>query len=72
VAPLPAGILPLEGARPGPGLLADIAVSKYVDAIPLHRQEQMYARIGIDLSRKRVCDWIEGIVSRLMPPHMAL
>jgi len=52
VAPLPAGVLPIEGARPGPGLLADIAVSKYVDAIPLHRQEQMFARIGIELSRK--------------------
>lgn len=72
VAPLPAGVLPLEGARPGPGLLADIAVSKYVDAIPLHRQEQMFARIGIELSRKRMCDWIEGIVSLLMPLHMAL
>ena len=47
VAPLPAGVLPIEGARPGPGLLADIAVSKYVDAIPLHRQEQMFARIGL-------------------------
>ncbi len=55
VAPLPAGVLPIEGARPGPGPLADIAVSKYVDAIPLHRQEQMFARIGIELSRKRMC-----------------
>jgi transposase len=72
VAPLPAGVLPLEGARPGPGLLADIAVSKYVDAIPLHRQEQMLARIGIELSRKRMCDWIEGIVELLMPLYGAL
>ena len=72
VAPLPAGVLPIEGARPGPGLLADIAVSKYVDAIPLHRQEQMFARIGIELSRKRMCDWIEGIVELLMPLYVAL
>ena len=72
VAPLPAAVLPIEGARPGPGLLADIAVSKYVDAIPLHRQEQMFARIGIELSRKRMCDWIEGIVELLMPLYMAL
>ena len=41
-------------ARPGPGLLADISVSKYVDAIPLPRQEQMFARIGIELSGKRI------------------
>jgi transposase len=72
VAPLPAGVFPIEGARPGPGLLADIAVSKYVDAIPLHRQEQMFARIGIELSRKRMCDWIEGIVELLMPLYLAL
>jgi len=72
VAPLPAGVLPLDGARPGPGLLADIAVSKYVDAIPLHRQEQMFARIGIELSRKRMCDWIGGVVELLMPLYVAL
>jgi transposase len=72
VAPLPAGVLPIEGAHPGTRLLADIAVSKYVDAIPLHRQEQMFARIGIELSRKRMCDWIEGIVELLMPLYGAL
>jgi transposase len=72
VAPLPAGVLPIEGARPGPGLLADIAVSKYVDAIPLHRQEQMFVRIGIELSRKRMCDWLGGVVELLMPLYVAL
>ena len=72
VAPLPAGVLPIEGARPGPGLLADIAVSKYVDAVPLHRQEQIFARLGIELSRKRMCDWIGGVVELLFPLYVAL
>ena len=56
VAKLPPSVLPIEGARPGPGLLADIIVSKYVDHLPLHRQEQMFFRLGIELSRKRMCD----------------
>jgi transposase len=44
----------------GARLLADIAVSKYVDAISLYRQEQMFARIGIELSRKANAKTNEG------------
>lgn len=44
IAPLPATVFPLEKARPGAGLLADIIVSKFVDSLPLHRQEEMYLR----------------------------
>ena len=72
VPPLPATVFPLERARPGPGLLADIVVSKYVDHLPLHRQEAMYARLGIELRRQRMCDWVAGIVNLLMPLYDAL
>lgn len=72
VPPLPASVFPLERSRPGPGLLADIVVSKYVDHLPLHRQEQMFARLGIELRRQRMCDWVAGVANLLLPLYEAL
>ena len=72
VPPLPAAVFPLEKTRAGPGLLADIVVSKYVDHLPLHRQEQIFARLGIELRRQRMCDWVAGITELLMPLYKAL
>lgn len=69
---LPPSVLPLERARPGAGLLADIIVSKYVDHIPLHRQEQMFLRHGIELSRKRMCDWVGKVAELLSPVYEQL
>lgn len=58
----------IEGGRPGAGLLTHIFVSKYCDHIPLHRQEQIFARHGIELPRQRMCDWIGKVVEQgLMP-----
>lgn len=72
VEPLPVSVLPIEGARPGAGLLADIIVSKYVDHIPLHRQEELFGRQGVELRRQRMCDWIGAVVEILMPLYEAL
>ncbi|HEY5308736.1 MAG TPA: IS66 family transposase, partial [Casimicrobiaceae bacterium] len=51
----------------GPGLLAHVAVSKYLDHLPLYRQSEIYARQGIDLESPTLADWIGGI-SRLVTP----
>ncbi len=51
----------------GPGLLTHVLVSKYVDHLPLHRQEAIFARQGVELARSTMCDWIEGICERLSP-----
>jgi transposase len=32
-------------------LIAQVAVSKYADGLPLYRQAQIYARDGLDLDR---------------------
>ncbi|MBE7559591.1 transposase [bacterium] len=42
---------PIEKGLPGPGLLAHVLVSKYCDHLPLHRQEAIMQRYGIELSR---------------------
>jgi transposase len=49
---------PIEKGLPGPGLLAHVAVSKYADHLPLHRQEAIFLRQGVTLSRKTMCDWM--------------
>ena len=56
VAPKPAQ--PIEKGLPGPGLLAQVVVSKYCDHLPLYRQEGIFERHGIELSRKTMCDWV--------------
>ena len=50
---LPASTQPLERSRPGAGLLAHIILSKYADHLPLYRQEEIFARHGIELESRR-------------------
>lgn len=58
---------PIEKGLPGPGLLAHVAVSKYGDHLPLNRQEQMFARQGVAVSRKTMCDWMSRCAELLSP-----
>jgi hypothetical protein len=51
----------------GPGLLAHVAVSKYGDHLPLHRQEAIFARQGVELSRKTMCDWMRQCAELVSP-----
>jgi len=55
-AALPAQAIPKSLASPG--LLAHVAVSKYQDALPLYRQETILCRIGVDLSRATLANWM--------------
>ena len=55
-APLPPQPLPKTMASPG--LLAHIAVAKYQDALPLHRQEHILKRIGVELPRATLAAWM--------------
>lgn len=58
---------PIDKGRPGVGLLAHVAVSKYGDHLPLHRQEQIFLRMGIHIRRQTLCDWM-GEVAGLLEP----
>lgn len=55
-APLPPQPIPKSLASPG--LLAHITVSKYQDALPLYRQETILNRIGVDLPRATLANWM--------------
>ena len=50
-----------------PGLLAQVAVSKYLDHLPLYRQEAIYARSGVALGRTTLAEWIGAIGVALQP-----
>jgi transposase len=58
---------PIDKGLPGPGLLAHVTTEKYVDHIPLHRQERRLARQGVELSRSTLCDWMAG-TARILEP----
>jgi transposase len=42
----------------GPGLLAYVVTAKYQDALPLHRQEKIFNRYGVELTRQTLANWI--------------
>jgi transposase len=65
VAPAPAAVI--DKGLPGPGLLAQIAASKYADHLPLHRLERILGRHGIDLSRSTMCGWMAEVADRFRP-----
>jgi transposase len=51
---------PIERSFAGPGLLAHILTAKYADHLPLYRQEQIYARDGVELDRSTMAEWVGG------------
>ncbi len=55
-APLPKQPIPKSLASPG--LLAHVVVSKYQDALPLYRQEKILQRIGVDIPRATLANWM--------------
>jgi len=58
---------PIEKGLPGPGLLAHVLVNKYADHLPLHRQEAIFRRQGVSLSRKTMCDWMRRCADLVSP-----
>jgi transposase len=65
VAPPQPEIIPKGIATPG--LLAHIAVAKYADALPLYRQEKIFARSGIELSRSTMAGWMVKVADACGP-----
>jgi len=58
---------PIDKGRAGTGLFSHILVSKYADHLPLHRQEGIYRRHGLDLRRSTLCDWVAQSAALLEP-----
>ncbi len=56
IAPMPPAII--DKGIASAGLLAYIVTSKFCDSLPLYRQQKQFARIGVELSRRTMADWM--------------
>jgi len=65
IAALPPRLI--EQGMAGPGLLAHLLLSKYDDHLPLYRQQQQFARLGVNFARQTLGDWIEKGALALQP-----
>ncbi len=63
---------PVDKGRAGTGLFSHVIVSKYGDHLPLHRQEEIYKRHGLDLRRSTLCDWVAQSADLLRPIVLAM
>ena len=68
----PAPDLPIEKGRPGPTLIANVVVGKYIDGLPLYRQAGIIARGGVDINRATLCDWVGRAAWWLAPVAEAI
>ena len=64
-APVPAQVI--DKGLPTSGLLAQVLVAKYADHLPLYRQEAIFARAGVALSRSTLGQWVGECGVALQP-----
>ena len=62
---------PIEKSTAGASLLAQVIVAKTADHLPLHRQEKIFERHGVDISRKTMCGWLAQCAELLQPLYRA-
>jgi transposase len=55
-APMPEPVI--KGSAASPSAVAHIMTQKYVNAVPLYRQEQEFQMNGISLSRQTMANWL--------------
>src|SRR6476620_2182426 len=63
---------PLPKAIAGAGLLAQIVIDKYVDHLPLYRQQERFKREGINLPYSTISDWVANTCKLIDPLYEAL
>ncbi len=55
IAPLPPSLQ--ERCIATPGLIAEVIDNRFVCHLPYYRQEEIFARLGVHIHRKTLCDW---------------
>jgi len=58
---------PIEKSTAGASLLAQVIVAKWADHLPLHRQEKIWERHGVEISRQTMCGWLAQCAALLQP-----
>jgi transposase len=70
IAPMPSR--PLPKAIAGAGLLTQIVIDKYVDHLPLYRQQERFKREGINVPYSTISDWVANTCKLIDPLYEAL
>jgi len=65
IAPPPVQIIPKGIASEG--LIAHLIVSKFADGLPLYRQQKIFGRLGIELSRATMANWVVKASQQCQP-----
>jgi transposase len=55
-APMPKPVI--SGSLASPSIMAHIMTQKYVEGLPLYRQEKQFNRMGLTLSRQTIANWM--------------
>lgn len=58
---------PIEKSTAGASMLAQVIVSKFADHQPLHRQEKIFQRQGVQISRKTMGGWLPPVAELFDP-----
>jgi transposase len=64
-APVPAQVI--DEGIPTPRLVAHVLVAKYLDHLPLYRQEAIFGRAGLALPRSTLAQWVGACGAQLQP-----
>jgi hypothetical protein len=67
IARAPMGDKVVPGGRMGTRAVSELLVDKYRDGLPLHRQKQRFARLGISLSVSTLADQVTWATELLKP-----
>jgi transposase len=62
----------IDKGIPTAGLLAQVLIAKYLDHVPLYRQEQIFGRSGLALPRSTLAQWVGACGVGLQPLADAL
>ena len=63
---------PLPKAIAGAGLLAQVVIDKFIDHLPLNRQQERLKREGISISYATLTDWVSSTAKLITPLYEAL
>ena len=64
-APVPAHVI--DKGIPTAGLLAHVLVAKFLDHLPLYRQERIFERAGLLIARSTLAQWVGECGAQLQP-----
>jgi transposase len=63
----PVGDKVVPSGKLGLQLVLQMLVDKYIDGLPLHRQRERFARLGLDISVSTLCDQVKWCTDLLRP-----